>query len=162
MFTQTADVYQASSLAKNNHIEPETVAQFLGNRLAYPDSLDRVMKVAVRLGDTKVGRQFSAKMLDQVKAFQISHNGELPQSFTRAALKDLYAKLLPQRESLSSNTSELLLHVLQQKGLHAEVIHYCETLANKEVGRYYMTESMLHLPLKQGSYAGALEKANVF
>lgn len=42
------------------------------------------------------------------------------------------------------------------------MIHYCETLANKELGRYYMTESMLHLPLKQGSYAGALEKANVF
>lgn len=64
MFTQSADVYQASSLAKNNHIEPETVAEYFGKRLTYPDSLDRVMKVALRLGDTKVGREFSTKMLD--------------------------------------------------------------------------------------------------
>lgn len=112
MFTQSADVYQASSLAKNNHIEPETVAEYFGNRLAHPDSFERVMKVAVRLGDTKVGRQFSAKMLDQIKSYQTTHNAELPQSFTKAALRDLFAKLRPQKESLSSNTSELLLYLL--------------------------------------------------
>jgi hypothetical protein len=33
MFTQNADVYQASSLSKNNHIEPATLAEFHINRL---------------------------------------------------------------------------------------------------------------------------------
>ena len=112
MFTQSADVYQASSLAKNNHIEPETIAEYFGNRLNYPNSLDRVMKVAVRLGDTKSGKEFSTKMLEQVKAYQTRRNGELPQSFTKGALKDLFAKLRPQREVLSTNTSELLLYLM--------------------------------------------------
>jgi hypothetical protein len=74
----------------------------------------------------------------------------------------LFAKLRPQRESLSSNTSELLLYLLQQKGLHAEVIDYCDKLPKQELARYYLTESLLHLPLKSGTYTGALEKASVF
>lgn len=42
------------------------------------------------------------------------------------------------------------------------MIDYCDNLSKKELAKYYLTESLLYLPLKSGTYAGALEKANVF
>lgn len=42
------------------------------------------------------------------------------------------------------------------------MIDYCDKLPKQELARYYLTESLLHLPLKSGTYTGALEKASVF
>lgn len=67
VFTHNPDVYQASSLSKNNHIEPVTIAEYFGHRLTMPDSLERVMKVALRLNNTKAGREFAKEMLNELK-----------------------------------------------------------------------------------------------
>ena len=39
LFTQSPDIYEASSLSKNNHIEPATIAEYFGYRLNLSDSL---------------------------------------------------------------------------------------------------------------------------
>jgi hypothetical protein len=49
MFTQSPDMYEASRLSKNNHIEPATIAQYFGNKLNNHDSLEKVIKIAFRL-----------------------------------------------------------------------------------------------------------------
>lgn len=40
LFTQSPDVYEASARSKNNHIDPETISEYFGSRLNYPNSLD--------------------------------------------------------------------------------------------------------------------------
>ena len=102
LFTHNPDVYQASSLSKNNHIEPSTIAEYLGHRLAMPDSLDQVMKIALRLNNTKSGREFAKEMLNELKNFQSKRNGELPMSFSKEAVKDLYLKVRTSEKHISS------------------------------------------------------------
>jgi hypothetical protein len=49
MFTQSPDIYEASGLSKNNHIEPSTIAQYFGKNLKNHDSLEKIIKIAFRL-----------------------------------------------------------------------------------------------------------------
>lgn len=82
----------------------------------------------------------------------------MPLSFTEEALKDIYYKIRASKSDLDLNTSELLLYILQSKGMHKEVIDYCERKQNKaEIIQYYLTESLLQLPLKSGSYSKAID-----
>lgn len=93
LFTQSPDVYEASRLSNYNHIEPATIAQYFANRFAKHDSLDKVIKVAFRLNNTNVGRDFAKAMIDQLKTYQAQRHGALPESFSKHAVKDMYYKL---------------------------------------------------------------------
>ena len=110
LFIQNPDVYQASALSKNNHIEPETVAEYFNQRLNYPDSLEKMMRVAFRLDGTKVGREFAQAMLTKVKEYQAQKNGALPASFTKDGLRSLYQRAITGQKPLSS--PELLLYLM--------------------------------------------------
>lgn len=52
---------------------------------------------------------------------------------------------------------------MHSKGLHGEVIDFCERMpGNPEIAKYYLTESLLALPLKSGSYTSAIIKSERF
>ena len=40
--------------------------------------------------------------------------------------------------------------------MHAEVIDFCEKQPKGEMVSYYLTESLLQLPIKEGSYFDAI------
>ena len=69
LFTQSPDVYEASSLSQNSHIEPETIAEFFANRFNYPDAFEQIAKVTLRLDGTKSGRELSTKIMEKLKAY---------------------------------------------------------------------------------------------
>jgi hypothetical protein len=43
--------------------------------------------------------------------------------------------------------------------MHLEVIDYCERNSKQEIARYYLTESLLRLPIASGTYREAIDKA---
>jgi len=44
-------------------------------------------------------------------------------------MKDLYYNIRTRNIEIDPQTSELILYILQQKGMHAEVLDFCETFA---------------------------------
>ena len=70
----------------------------------------------------------------------------------------MYFRIRASKIDLDLNNTELLLYILQSQGMHKEVIDFCERKQNKsEIIQYYLTESLLQLPLKSGSYSKALD-----
>lgn len=54
------------------------------------------------------------------------------------------------------------MYLLQQKGMHPEVIELCERMPTQEIAKYYLTESLLALQLSKGTYESAIEKSGAF
>lgn len=81
-------------------------------------------------------------------------------SFSETALRDLFYKVRSQ--TLSAHTIEFILHLLQQKGMHPEVIELCEHMPTQEIAKYYLTESLLALKLSKGTYESAIDKSGAF
>lgn len=51
-----------------------------------------------------------------------------------------------------------MLYLLHQKGLHAEVVDICTRMPG-DIGKYYLTESLLSIPITKGSYEDAVKLA---
>jgi len=76
-------------------------------------------------------------------------------SFSSDKVKALYIELKAtgQLESLE-NSKEIILYLLKENNMLAEVLDYAEVLKenknNSDVANYYISETLLNTPLKEG------------
>lgn len=136
LFTNNAQFHEVSQKSKNNSLDTQQIAQYLGNQLERPNALENVFKVAKRLAySTSESEIFAENMLRHLRAYQSKNNGALPQSFSTKAVKNLYLRKRTTEDFKleRASTDELLLYVLKAAKLNEEVIDFCsmpQTLNN--------------------------------
>ena len=157
-FYTRPEVIGASQKSINDKVSPLTVANFLGNNLKKTNTLERMIRVALRYDkhSAQEGSAFVNQMLKEISTYQSKHNS-LPDSFTEKAIRDIYLKLSDSKLKLSQPTKELILHLLKARGMNKEVFDFAEMQEQSELTDYYKSEAILNMKLKSGtSYADAL------
>ena len=165
-FTKTPEFYRVSQQSASNTISPNSVAEYLGNQLERNGSLDKIIKVALRLDSLPQSQAFVDELLLKLKAYQNLNSANLPASVSKDEVRKLYLKLRAQKNlKLGKNTQELILYLLKSSGLNAEVIDFCsldQVSANNQLRAYYLSETLLQTPIKKGkTYFDALVQAEV-
>lgn len=72
------------------------------------------------------GITFIDEVLAQLRAYQNKNDGNLPPSFSRSKLQKMYLKMKAANQVEDKPSSELMLFLLNQAGLHNEVIDFCK------------------------------------
>ena len=163
-FTQDKTFFNVSQHSANNSLNVEDMARYFGKQFAQKQTLDRVMKVALRLEGTAQSKQFEDALLREFKNYQARNFGAMPPSFDPKAVKNAYLKLRA-TNSLNPDGSELVLYLLKSLNLNQEVIDYCTLSAdsaNNNVKQYYMSEALMQMPLQaKKQYLSSLQQASV-
>lgn len=68
-FTQDKTLFNVSQHSANNSLNVEDIAKYFGKQFAHKQTLDRVMKVALRLYGTSQSKQFEDAMLKEFKNY---------------------------------------------------------------------------------------------
>jgi hypothetical protein len=149
-FYTRPEVIGASQQSINDKVSPLTVANFLGNNMKKANTLDRMIRVALRYDNlsSQEGQQFVNEMLKEISTYQGKHHGSLPDSFSEEAIRDIYLKLSDPKVKLSQPTKELVLHLLKAKGLNNEVFDFANMQEQSELTDYYKSEAILNMKLK--------------
>ena len=121
------DFIRAAQMSPENGLSGRTVARYVGNQLSRPTSFDRTFKSALRLQGTPMADDFFAELMQQMSRYKMANNNQLPTSFTKQKLADLYVRVKLSGQSLSPAMSELLLFCLNAKGMNKEIVDMCST-----------------------------------
>jgi hypothetical protein len=82
-----------SQLSATNTIEPRSIAEYLGNQLERSSTLDKVMKVAMRLNSLPQNEEYVDSLLLKLKTHLQTNGGSLSGSFAKEDVKKFYLKL---------------------------------------------------------------------
>ena len=151
-------------MSGNCSLGGRSVAQYLGNQFERASSFDRTFRTALRIEGTPMADSFFKELMQQLNAYSLKNRNQLPSSFTKQNLSDLYLRLNLSGINLSPSMSELLLYSLNKKELHQEIVDYCTSsdMSNSDVEKYYLAESLLQGKVRDKTYSAALRNSKIF